>query len=184
MTLFSSKKPTTEYTLKRFKKSKSLKLMMRANGEVLVTAPVRISKKYIDNFVAERESWIKEKKEILDSLPQPHIKTKPGDHKKYKQKALELVENKIEKINKHYKFKYNKISIRDQKTRWGSCSSKKNLSFSYKLVLIPDKFVEYIIAHELCHLKEMNHGPKFWKLVEETVPNYRKIQQELHNLRI
>ncbi len=182
--LFSNKKPTIEYTLKRFKKSKSLKLMMRSNGEVLVTAPSRVSKKYIDNFVAERESWIKEKRETLDSLPQPHIKTKPGDYKKYKQQALDLVKEKIERINKHYKFEYKNISIRDQKTRWGSCSSKKNLSFSYKLALVPDKYAEYVVIHELCHLKEMNHGPNFWKLVEETMSDYKKVQQELHNLRI
>lgn len=158
--------------------------MIRANGEVLVTAPPRVSKRYIDNFVFEKEDWIKEKLDTFESLPQPHIKTKPGDYKKYKAQALELVKEKIEKINKHYNFEYKNISIRDQKTRWGSCSSKGNLNFSYKIALIPDIYAEYIVIHELCHLKEMNHGEHFWNLVGETMPEYKKIRTELHTLRI
>lgn len=181
---FKKESPKIPYTLKKYKRSKSLKLMIRANGEVLVTAPTRVSKRYVDNFVIEKSEWIQERLDAFDALPEPHIKTKPGDYKKYKKQALELVKEKIEKVNTHYKFEYKNISIRDQKTRWGSCSSKKNLNFSYKIALIPDKLAEYIVIHELCHLKEMNHGENFWKLVEETMSDYKKVRQELHSLRI
>ena len=70
-------------------------------------------------------------------------------------------------------FKFNKISIKDLKTRWGSCSSKRNLSFNYKLMHFDKKVIDYVVVHELCHLKELNHSKKFWELVEEIMPNYK-----------
>ncbi len=172
------------YTLKRYKKSKTLKLKIRADGEVIVTAPFRLSKSHIETFVLENSAWLKEKLDYLASLPEPHIKTQKGDYRKYKEQARALVHDKIKKINAHYNFIFKTIAIRNQKTRWGSCSAKKTLSFNYKIALIPEHFVEYIVAHELCHLKEMNHGPRFWKLVAETIPEYQKVQLELKNLRI
>lgn len=182
--MFGQKLPSHEYTLKRFKSSKSLKLRIRPDGELLVTAPLRLPKRYIDNFICEQTKWIDEKKAFLDSLPEVHIKTKKGDYEKYKEQARAIIKIQLEKINSHYKFEYKNISIRDQKTRWGSCSARKNLSFNYKVVFIPEKFIAYIVAHELCHLTEMNHGPNFWRLVNETIPDYKNIQKELHTLRI
>jgi predicted metal-dependent hydrolase len=172
------------YTLKRFKKSKSLKLKIRRDGEILVTAPSRLSKIHIDAFVSEQAPWIIEKLHYLNSLPQPNIKVQKEDYKRYKERARSLVKKHILKLNEHYKFSFNSVSIRDQKTRWGSCSSKKNLSFSYKIALIPEIFVEYIVAHELCHLQEMNHGPQFWNLVAQTIPEYKRIQEELRGFHI
>jgi len=172
------------YILKRYKKSKTLRLKIRASGEVLVTAPYRLSKKYIDDFVQQRASWVQEKLDAFASLPQPHIKTQKGDYKKYKEQARKLVLEKIEKVNAYYKFSFGRVAIRDQKTRWGSCSNKKNLNFNYKIVFIPDICAEYIVIHELCHLKEMNHGENFWKLVEEVMPDHKKVRKELANFRI
>jgi len=74
------------------------------------------------------------------------------------------------------------VSIRNQKTRWGSCSRQKNLSFSYRLFLLPPRFCDYVIVHELCHLKEMNHSPKFWALVARTFPDYKKLRREMKAL--
>jgi len=71
------------------------------------------------------------------------------------------------------------ITIRDQTTRWGSCSSTGGLSFSWRLVLAPPFVLDYVAAHEVAHLEEMNHGPRFWKLVEQCIPDYRKAQNWL-----
>ncbi len=98
---------------------------------------------------------------------------------KHKEDARFLVEKRIIEFNKFYNFSYKKISIRNQRTRWGSCSKNGNLSFNYKIALLSPKMADYIIVHELCHLGEFNHSRNFWSLVEKTIPDYKEIRQAL-----
>ncbi len=98
---------------------------------------------------------------------------------KFKDAAQQLAEEKIEKFNKIYNFKLGKISIKNQKTRWGSCSSKGNINFNYKIALLPERICDYIVVHELCHLGEFNHSRKFWNLVAVAVPDYADIRAQL-----
>ncbi len=83
-----------------------------------------------------------------------------------------------------YDLSFNRVAIRDTKTRWGSCSSKKNLNFNYRLALLPSYLVDYIVVHELCHLKEMNHRESFWNLVSLTSPNYLEHKKELTKINL
>lgn len=96
-----------------------------------------------------------------------------------KELARTLVKERIKFFNHHYKFTVNRISIRNQRSRWGSCSKKGNLNFNYRLVLLPPEVADYIIVHELCHLGEFNHSKKFWELVAKTIPDYKQIRKEL-----
>ena len=96
-----------------------------------------------------------------------------------KNKALEMVKERIEYFNDFYNYKWNKISVKNQKTRWGSCSQRGNLNFNYKIALLPQKSSDYIIVHELCHLGEFNHSQKFWDLVAKTVPDYKETRRDL-----
>jgi len=98
---------------------------------------------------------------------------------KHKEEARVLVLERILFWNKIYNFKYGRVSIKNQKTRWGSCSLKGNLNFSYKLIFLPSHLVDYVIVHELCHLKEFNHGANFWKLVSDALPDCQKNKREL-----
>ncbi len=110
------------------------------------------------------------------------IKNKKGsksEYLKYKNQALKLVRNKLEHFNKSYNFKYNKVTVRNQSTRWGSCSKSGNLNFNYKLSLLPENLVDYVVVHELCHLGEFNHSKNFWDLVARAVPDYKERRQEL-----
>ena len=100
-----------------------------------------------------------------------------------KEAARARVKELIGKINKDKRFKFNRIAIRDQKTRWGSCSSKKNLNFNYRIVFLTEEVAIYLIVHELCHLEEMNHSPAFWKIVEELCPDYKNLRRELKKIR-
>lgn len=98
--------------------------------------------------------------------------------------AGEYIPERVSSLAEKYNFRFNKIKIKRQKTRWGSCSGKKNLNFNYRLMCFNKKAIDYVIIHELCHLKEMNHSQKFWKLVEEIMPDYRiyrKLIRELNN---
>ena len=93
---------------------------------------------------------------------------------RYRAKAAEIAEAQLAKFNTHYNFPYGKVSIRNQTQRWGSCSPANNLSFNYRIALIPTHLADYVIVHELCHVHAHHHGPNFWKLVHKTIPDYRE----------
>lgn len=97
----------------------------------------------------------------------------------HKEKTRLLVKERIEHFSQWKDFDYQSIRIKNSKRSWGSCSSKRNLNFNYKLIFLPPELADYIIVHELCHLEEMNHSPRFWKLVEEHVPTYKSLRKEL-----
>jgi len=107
-------------------------------------------------------------------------KKRKAEYLKYKDQAKIFVINKVAELNKNYGYKINRITIRNQKTRWGSCSKKGNMNFNYKIVLLPEKLAEYIIVHEICHLGEFNHSANFWNLVAQTIPDYKEKRKELH----
>ena len=100
----------------------------------------------------------------------------------HKEQARKLVQARLMYFNQHYGFEWNRVAIRNQRRCWGSCSSQKNLNFSYKLLLLPSHLCDYIIVHELCHLQEMNHGPHFWSLVAETIPDYKERIKQLKQI--
>lgn len=92
----------------------------------------------------------------------------------HKEAARELVHAKLLYWNQFYGFRYNRVAIRNTRSCWGSCTSLKNLNFSYKLLFLPEHLQDYIIVHELCHLKELHHKESFWKLLEAQIPNYEE----------
>lgn len=104
-------------------------------------------------------------------------------YQNHKITAQQLVTQQLEKFNQFYKFNYFKITIRDQKTRWGSCSTKGNLNFNYRIVYLEPALIEYVVVHEMCHLKEFNHSKRFWELVAQTIPNYKTLRKTLKSLR-
>ena len=103
---------------------------------------------------------------------------------KHKEQARELVTRKLAEFNLFYKFDYNRIAIKNHSTRWGSCSKKGNLNFNFRLALIPEPLVDYVVAHELCHLGEFNHSKDFWHLLSQTVPNYVELRRQLHKVQL
>jgi predicted metal-dependent hydrolase len=105
-----------------------------------------------------------------------HTKT---EEKRLRVLAKQIVIEKVEQFNQYYKFEYGKIFIKNQGTRWGSCSSKKNLNFNYRIAVLPPELQDYLIVHELCHLKEFNHGNAFWDLVGEQVANAKDVDKKL-----
>jgi hypothetical protein len=94
--------------------------------------------------------------------------------------ARVLVHERLAHFNQHYNFRFNRVSIKNQRTRWGSCSKLGNLNFNYKIALLPPQLVDYLIVHELCHLAEFNHSPRFHALVARAVPNHRELRRMLN----
>jgi predicted metal-dependent hydrolase len=168
-----------KYTIKKNRRSKSLRILVR-DGEVVVTMPWRLPKYFADKFVESKRAWIEEKLEEQKLKPKKlllHHSVK--EFAENKERALATVRARVAYFNSHYNFEIGNITIRNQRSRWGSCSSKKNLNFNYKIVFLPPELVDYIVVHELCHLKEMNHGKRFWYLVGEQVGDYKERRSEL-----
>lgn len=92
----------------------------------------------------------------------------------YRKEAAFVLEQRAEKYARLLDVTYQKIHIKDQKSRWGSCSGKGNLNFNWRLIMAPDEVLDYVVIHELCHLVHMNHSPDFWSLVEQICPSYAK----------
>lgn len=169
------------YILKRSLRSKKLCLCVYPDGTLEARAPRWLSMLEIERFILEKSQWITEKLHLMEERDKNPLfrRSSKEEYEKYKKQAKELAAWKLRMFNEAYGFSYKKISIRNQKTRWGSCSQKGTLSYNYKIALLPEKHADYIIVHELCHLKEFNHSRRFWELVSATVPDYKALRKEL-----
>jgi len=103
---------------------------------------------------------------------------------KKREAARIFVENRLSYFNKIYNFEINRVAIKNTTARWGSCSSKRNLNFNYKIIYLRKELSDYLIVHELCHLGELNHSKRFWALVRKAIPDYDKINNELKKTNI
>lgn len=170
----------TEYTLRKSKRAKYLRLSVYPDGRVVLTAPMRAAASVIERFFHERSEWLRDKLDWLRAHPTPTVpRRSPEEFAAHRESALALAMERIASFNRVYGFTITGLSIRDQKTRWGSCSSKGNISINYRIVFLSPRLQDYLIVHELCHLEELNHSPRFWALVERTLPDYRQLRHEL-----
>lgn len=171
-----------DYTLKESKRAKRMRLTIRCAGDFIVTKPFRLSQDIVENFIREKANWILSKLKYFKQFKNnPLFIDNKKEYLDHKKEAFNLISERIDYYNKIYQFDFNRISIKNQRTRWGSCSNKKNLNFNYRILFLPKKIADYIIVHELCHLKELNHSRKFWNLVAKAVPDYLEIRKELRN---
>jgi len=98
--------------------------------------------------------------------------------------ARVLVHERLTHFNRHYCYIYGKVFIRNTRTRWGTCSSRGNLGFNYRIAKLPSELQDYIVVHELCHLAELNHSKNFWALVAETLPDWKQLRKRLGKYRL
>jgi len=170
-----------EYQLRTNSRTRQLRLSVYHDGRVVVSRPVYFSERRVRKMMREKSPWIIDK---LNLLKKRSTLSPSGNYSLDKTKAKILIRTRLEYFSSQYGFKYQRLSIRNQKTRWGSCSKQGNLNFNYRLLYLSDKLRDYIIIHELCHLQEFNHSPKFWQLVAEIVPDYEKMRQKLKSLKM
>ncbi|MDD7047929.1 MAG: M48 family metallopeptidase, partial [Lachnospiraceae bacterium] len=158
---------------------RTMSMEVRPDGSILVRAPFRASAEEIGNFVCSHKSWV-EKQRIRIRKRAAEIRLadqnplSPEDIRLLADQALRELPPRIAAYAGQMGVTYGRVTIRNQKTRWGSCSSKGNLNFNCLLMLTPREVQDYVIVHELSHRKEMNHSPKFWAVVEEVLPDYKK----------
>ncbi len=152
-------------------RAKRICLSIYLDGRVVITRPFFVKEEEILNFLKIKIDWISRKCNSTKNDYQEYIK--------YKKDAYDLVKKRLDYFNQIYNFKFNRIFIKNQKTRWGSCSRLGNLNFNYRIIFLPPDLRDYVIVHELCHLKEFNHSTNFWKLVAKTIPTYKQMRKKL-----
>ncbi len=159
-------------------KRKTISLEVKSDLRVIVRAPLRMKDKDINKFIDSKSMWIENKLNIVRNRQQLALPKLTDDEiKTLAKEALNELPKRVEYYASMMSVTPNRITIRNQKTRWGSCSSKCNLNFNCLLMLCPKEVRDYIIVHELSHLKELNHSAQFWKIVEQFMPDY-KIQRK------
>lgn len=172
------------YEIKESIRARHKRITVHPDGRVVVTKPRRVSEVQIQRFVESNRDWIEQRqKSFLKRgapavLPMPRKNSKA--YKELRERARTLARERLEYFNTFYHFSYTTISIRDQKTRWGSCSKAGTLSFNLRIALLPPDLCDYVIVHELCHTREHNHSDKFWAQVERSLPNWKLLRKKLH----
>lgn len=174
---------TFSYTLRKHPRAKYMRITIRHDASVLVTVPRYCSYKAGKEFVAEKKQWIEKRLQEYGSAPRSVLAHgSEKEYKEYKEVARQLVMKRLVELNRHYGFSYSRVSIRNQRSRWGSCSENGNLNFNYRIVFLHPELQDYIMVHELCHLQELNHSPRFWQLVAKAIPNYKLLAKQVRSL--
>jgi predicted metal-dependent hydrolase len=164
-----------------------MRITIYPTGEVKVTAPRLVPEFVVRRFVASREEWISRKVAEFKSRPvaPKRIQWGTGKRREYlahKKAAYALAVEKVRHVAEKYGVQFGTITIRNQKTRWGSCTRKGNLSFSYRIVFLPEELQNYLVVHEVCHIREFNHSKAFWELVAQEVPKYTELRKRLKGI--
>jgi hypothetical protein len=160
------------YNLKTSPRARNLRLTVCCDASLVVTKPQGLADILVEKFLHSKANWIINKIDYFKNHVNTQLKADPKEYRRYKKEALHLVRRLLDEYNQFYNFKINSIKIKNQKTRWGSCSRQGNLNFSYRLALLPEDLASYIIIHEICHLRELNHSYRFWNLVAQACPDY------------
>jgi len=158
--------------LEKSNRAKHINISIKPTAKIRVAVPIGVSFKTAEIFVYSKTNWIRK-----------HLSKKSKIRNKLKEVNMEYariqLKNRIDQLSKKYDFKYNKLFIKKQKTRWGSCSEKDNINLNAKLINLPKELMDYVILHELVHTKVKNHSNKFWLTLDTYINNSKKYANEL-----
>lgn len=165
--------------LRRSSQSRAVRILVSRRGDITVTGPRRISKKVLIQALEKNREWVLATRREFQKSERRDKKLSPKEYRAKQKLATILVMKKLVYWNQFYGYRYGKVTIRNQVTRWGSCSGKGNLSFHYRILELPEDLADYLIVHELCHLEAFHHRQTFWRLVEKTLPDYEARRKAL-----
>ncbi len=165
---------------------KTIAIQITLDGDVTVRAPRDCEKAEIDDLIRDRREWIEEKraeflaqKRECEKKQEQFPKITPESEREFRRLAKEKIPKRVALFAEQVGVDYGKITIKDTKSRWGSCSYQGNLNFCWRLILAPEEVLDYIVVHELCHRLEMNHSARFWAEVKRVLPEYEKSKEWL-----
>lgn len=163
---------------------KTIAIQITETGEVIVRSPVSVSRQNVERFLDEKREWIEKHQQKVREAEANQMILTPRQREEGIERAKKIFPERISYFAQRMNVTYGRVTLREQKTRWGSCSSKGNLNFNWKLVLLPEELLDYVVVHELAHRIEMNHSQDFWRIVERVLPDYRERRKQLKTYRI
>lgn len=168
-----------QFVINRRRGQRSVRLRLDNQGKIIISGPLSLRDTQAKELLVKHSAWIEnaksklaQKKQIICADPLPMLRAK----------TQSIVRERLLHFNQFYNFSYRTIRLSSAKTRWGSCGSLGNLTFNCKLSVLPQHLIDYVVVHELCHLKEHNHSKSFWNLVSVHVPDHKARRRELRNL--
>jgi len=178
-----------EYELIRSNR-KTLAICVRRDGRIEVRAPFRTSKSYINDFVLKKQDWIENTRSRLSArqAEKKTIRITAKEEARLKKQAKAYLQQKCLHFARLMELQPGEVKINSAKTRWGSCNRMGGLNFTYRLLFTSEEVIDYVVVHELAHLKEMNHSPRFWAVVGKTLPDYdarrKKLREFEHRIEL
>lgn len=160
-------------------RAKYINITVRPLRGVRVAVPHGVAISQARKFVLSRQNWIKKNIKEARQLEKAHLEFMSRSGPIDRTKARQRLVRKLDALAAIHGFTYNKVFIRNQKTRWGSCSAQNNISLNLKLIWLPDELIAYVILHELVHTRIKNHSVRFWKALEKIKRNAKILRREL-----
>ncbi|MDO8715834.1 MAG: M48 family metallopeptidase [Dehalococcoidales bacterium] len=166
-------------TMERSLRARRVVISIRPFKGVRVAVPRRESFKNAEGFLHLKAGWIKKNMERMKQYEKQR-ETAPDNLDDIDTAAAkETITSRLKQLAERHGFRYNKLTLRKQRTVWGSCSPRNNISLNIKLVKLPEELMDYVILHELVHTHEHNHGKKFWAKLDGYVGNARAVAKRL-----
>ncbi len=162
-----------DYTLIRSDR-KTVAIQVKRDGSVILRAPRRMTKRDADRTVENNRDWIEKQQKKLSSLPPAPPEPSPDELKDLADRARAVLPERVAHFSEIMGLSPTGITITSARTRYGSCSPKNRLSFSCRLMLKPDAAIDYVVVHELAHIKHKNHSRDFYALVASILPDHKE----------
>lgn len=161
------------------KQAKNLKIILKPGRQPRVTVPYRMPFKDAENFVVLKKLWIKENLEKIKQIEEKRGKISEEEIEILRRRAKTYLPARVEELSRKHGLRYNRIFVKNLKSRWGSCSSQNNINLNLHLMRLPENLIDYVILHELAHTKEKNHGKNFYSLLNTLIINSKACDKEL-----
>ena len=160
----------------RVRRARRYILRVRPDGTLRVTIPRGGSRAEAISFMGRHLEWVAKERE---RVREQRASVPPQQEAELRRQAAEHLIPRLHELAAQHGLTVGRVSIRNQRSRWGSCSRNGAISLNYRLMLMPVRVADYVLIHELMHLQQQNHGPRFWRLVERACPDYRESERWL-----
>jgi hypothetical protein len=168
----------------RSNRAKHINISVKPFTGVRVAVPYRVSFDKARQFAQSKKNWIKKHLDKMKQVEKKHEVFSKDLSEINRTEARKKLVNRLNELSVQHGFSYNKVAVRNQKTRWGSCSSKNNIGLNMKLVRLPDEMIDYVLLHELVHTRIKNHSHKFWAELNKFVGDAKEMSKKMNEYKV